>query len=350
MPRDSNGIYTLPDGLPSPNTVISHTWMNTTLDDVADALTESVSIDGSVTPDHLSYDPAGFQAKLNLGGILDSVANRVNALMSRNDAEIGSVSSHGISFANGTPAHHLICTGQAVSRVTYAKLFAKIGTTWGSGDGVNTFNLPDLREEWLKGRSASRAVGSAQAANMPAHTHSATSGAAGTHSHTATTGSGGAHGHSGSTNSVGAHTHTWSGSTGNNNASHTHSFSATTSTQAAHTHTYPYAQSSAHDANSSTLYAPGSGANYTSSTAGAHTHTISGTSGSNSVSHTHTYSDTLDTAGAHTHTLTVTDAGAHTHAFTSASAGSHSHTVTIDPTAGEVRIRNVAAAMFIKYE
>lgn len=43
------------------------------------------------------------------------------------------------------PTGFLLCQGQAVSRTTYAVLFAAIGTTYGVGDGVTTFNLPDLR-------------------------------------------------------------------------------------------------------------------------------------------------------------------------------------------------------------
>lgn len=43
------------------------------------------------------------------------------------------------------PAGWLICAGQAVSRATYAALFAVIGTAFGSGDGSTTFNVPDLR-------------------------------------------------------------------------------------------------------------------------------------------------------------------------------------------------------------
>lgn len=39
----------------------------------------------------------------------------------------------------------LLCDGSAVSRTTYADLYAAITTTYGSGDGSNTFNLPDLR-------------------------------------------------------------------------------------------------------------------------------------------------------------------------------------------------------------
>ncbi|MGA2480020.1 MAG: phage tail protein [Spirochaetia bacterium] len=40
----------------------------------------------------------------------------------------------------------LICNGQAISRLTYAALFAVLQTTWGAGDGSTTFNLPDYQE------------------------------------------------------------------------------------------------------------------------------------------------------------------------------------------------------------
>jgi microcystin-dependent protein len=43
------------------------------------------------------------------------------------------------------PSGWFVCDGTAVSRTTYAALFAAIGTYWGSGDNVSTFNLPDLR-------------------------------------------------------------------------------------------------------------------------------------------------------------------------------------------------------------
>lgn len=50
-----------------------------------------------------------------------------------------------VAFAGSTaPAGWLICDGSAVSRTTYADLFAAIGTTYGAGDGSTTFNLPDF--------------------------------------------------------------------------------------------------------------------------------------------------------------------------------------------------------------
>jgi microcystin-dependent protein len=51
-----------------------------------------------------------------------------------------------ITFAGSSaPGGWLLCNGGAVSRTTYSVLFAVIGITYGNGDGVNTFNLPDFR-------------------------------------------------------------------------------------------------------------------------------------------------------------------------------------------------------------
>jgi microcystin-dependent protein len=48
-------------------------------------------------------------------------------------------------------ANWALCNGQAISRTTYSELFTLIGTTYGSGDGLNTFNLPDIRERFVVG-------------------------------------------------------------------------------------------------------------------------------------------------------------------------------------------------------
>lgn len=49
------------------------------------------------------------------------------------------------------PTGYAICAGTAISRVTFAALFAVIGTTFGVGDGVTTFNIPDLRGRFVAG-------------------------------------------------------------------------------------------------------------------------------------------------------------------------------------------------------
>ena len=53
--------------------------------------------------------------------------------------------------ANSVPGGYLLCNGAAVSRTTYAKLFAVIGGTYGSGDGSTTFNLPNLIGRYIEG-------------------------------------------------------------------------------------------------------------------------------------------------------------------------------------------------------
>lgn len=53
---------------------------------------------------------------------------------------------------SAAPSDWLLCYGQAVSRTTYANLFAVIGTTFGVGDGSTTFNLPDLRGRSVAGK------------------------------------------------------------------------------------------------------------------------------------------------------------------------------------------------------
>ena len=84
-------------------------------------------------------------------------------------------------FATTTaPTGYLECDGSAVSRTTYADLFAVIGTTWGAGNGSSTFNLPDLRGEfvrgWDNGRNvdSSRAFASSQTDQNKQHNHGVT--------------------------------------------------------------------------------------------------------------------------------------------------------------------------------
>lgn len=61
---------------------------------------------------------------------------------------VGSVTAFAGSSA---PAGWLVCGGQAVSRSDYSGLFSVIGTTYGTGDGSTTFNLPDLRGRVVAG-------------------------------------------------------------------------------------------------------------------------------------------------------------------------------------------------------
>ena len=81
---------------------------------------------------------------------------------------------------NGAPTGWLAADGTAVSRSTYATLFAAIATTYGVGDGSTTFNLPDLRGYFVRGSgtnsdtTASGAFGAKQADELKSHTHTYT--------------------------------------------------------------------------------------------------------------------------------------------------------------------------------
>jgi phage-related tail fiber protein len=133
-----------------------------------------------------------------------------------------------VFFPRSTPpAGWLKANGAAVSRTTYSALFAAIGTSCGVGDGTTTFNVPDLRGEFVRGLDdgrgvdSARALASAQTSQNLSHTHSTDSQGAHTHSVTsavfmnnygyngsengdvfgsASTGSGGAHTHTAQAN------------------------------------------------------------------------------------------------------------------------------------------------------
>lgn len=49
------------------------------------------------------------------------------------------------------PSGYLLCDGSPVSRTTYSRLFAIIGSTYGQGDGSTTFNVPDMRGLFVRG-------------------------------------------------------------------------------------------------------------------------------------------------------------------------------------------------------
>ena len=126
--------------------------------------------------------------------------------LSRTGAPPGTI----IDFAGASaPAGYLACDGTAVSRDTYAGLFAAIGTAWGAGDGSTTFNLPNLQGRFRWGAGGNLSVGNVggetevvlTTSQMPVHSHSDGS--------LATT-SGGSHSHGSGTYaaaSAGSHVH-----------------------------------------------------------------------------------------------------------------------------------------------
>ena len=163
---------------------------------------------------------------------------------------IGAVMDFGGTTA---PSFWLFCYGQAISRTTYAALFSIIGTTFGVGDAVSTFNLPDCRgrvragQDDMGGSSADRLTGLSGGVN--GDTLGATGGA---ETHTLTEAELAAHDHdpgtlAGTTNTTGAHTHIYgphpvrntinSAGSGANAFENTGTADAETSSNGDHSHT-----------------------------------------------------------------------------------------------------------------
>lgn len=202
-----------------------------------------------------------------------------------------------LDFAGASaPSGYLLCDGSAVSRATYATLFAAIGTTWGSGDGSTTFNVPDFRDRipigagtQTVGQTDALAAGSARvASHSKDHAHSGSSASAGDHTHGTSMSPAGGHSHTGSTDSQGAHTHTIA----------------------------------------------------TAATQGYNAGNLGGSVNRNAAAST-------DSAGAHTHSVTTSTQADHSHSISTPNAGSHTHGITVN-SSGQARDAYAVVTKIIK--
>ena len=82
------------------------------------------------------------------------------------DLMVGDIKS---SVRTANHGSWILCNGQAISRTTYSKLFAIIGTNFGAGDGSTTFNVPDYRGKFLRGLGGNSAgnMQTTQAEGLP---------------------------------------------------------------------------------------------------------------------------------------------------------------------------------------
>ncbi|MFM5174419.1 phage tail protein [Aeromonas caviae] len=101
----------------------------------------------------------------NLADVPDKLQGRANLdVFSKSETRQMAPPGLVAHFARNTaPTGWLKANGAAVSRTAYADLFAVIGTNFGHGDGFNTFNLPDLRGEFIRGWSDGRSVDTGRA-------------------------------------------------------------------------------------------------------------------------------------------------------------------------------------------
>ena len=188
MPRNFSGVYSKPAGTtPTNGDDADATQFNLLMDDMTQALTDSLPRDGSAP----------------MTGALAMGSNKITGLATGTDADdavrFDQISDMApklvpagtiIFTARATaPSGYLKANGATISRTTYADLFAAIGTTYGAGDGSTTFVIPDMRGMFLRGWDdgrgvdGGRALGSYQSDAVQDHVHSAWSSMNGSHAH-----------------------------------------------------------------------------------------------------------------------------------------------------------------------
>ena len=189
MPR-TLGIFSLvPSYLATSGATIKTEQHNPPLEDIAQALTDSLPRDGSAPMTGAlamgSNKITGLATGTNAGDAVrfDQISGLAPKLV-----PAGTI----IFTAQSTaPSGYLKANAPTVSRTTYADLFAAIGTTYGAGDGSTTFVAgPDMRGEFPRGWDDGRGVdigrifGSNQDAAFVNHSHTGVTGSAGAHTHT----------------------------------------------------------------------------------------------------------------------------------------------------------------------
>ncbi|WP_104137213.1 tail fiber protein [Cryobacterium sp. Y62] len=179
----TNQVMTSPDGVSwtSRSAAEANGWFSVTYG----AIPLRIKLDGDTIA--LPFTPDSLVDPLSL-----AVDDRVRCeLSNRRVIIVGR--SQGVSIPSGNiemtarataPGGWLLCQGQAISRTTYASLFADISTAYGTGDGSTTFNVPDFRGRVPVGLDSSQtefdALGEAYGAKthtltvaeMPTHAHS----------------------------------------------------------------------------------------------------------------------------------------------------------------------------------
>ena len=176
-----------------------------------DAASTYLPLAGGVMTGDLTLD--GAPTSNNMAATKKFVEDAIAAINIGPSIETGMIIPYGGTSTN-PPSGYRWCNGGAISRTTFSALFAVVGTRFGNGNGSTTFNVPDLRSEFIRGANTMggnalsgglgrTSPGQTQGDTFESHNHSAVS--ASNHSHSV--GSAGSHGHSVSVGAGGSHTH-----------------------------------------------------------------------------------------------------------------------------------------------
>lgn len=294
-----------------------------------------------------------------------ALANNTLSINGGNSVDLSQYATpSGAIFAFPTstpPTGYLACNGQAISRTTYPNLFTLIGTSYGSGNGTTTFNLPNYNGQFLRGwdngqgtdldatnrtdrgdGTTGDVVGTKQSNQTLSHFH--TVNPPSTNSNT-----NGAHLHninppSTTSNSAGNHLHNIDPPTTNTNTTgaHTHSVNppnTATTTNGNHNHGAlngnGFLNTGTHVGNNGTGYAYGTnpstwggvGVSGTTANSGNHNHTVNIPAFNSASNGNHLHNINIapfnsNTAGNHTHTTDIAQ-------FNSSTAGNHTHSIDI---------------------
>lgn len=161
---DDNGATTIqPNGVTGPGR-----WLR-----------EPLAGGGSIPLSQIASIPSNTILGNNTGGtgpVLALTVSQVLTMLGIGGMSVptGAMMEFAAAFA---PIGWLVCDGSAVSRTGFANLFGTIGTTFGSGDGSTTFNLPDMRGRFARGFDTTgsidpgRTFGTTQASALQSHQH-----------------------------------------------------------------------------------------------------------------------------------------------------------------------------------
>jgi len=288
-----------------------------------------------------SYTPNLSLIKPEIGASRDSWGSKLNENADTIDEFLSMAMPCGaiLDYAGpNPPPGWLACDGRAISRTTYSELFAAIGTAWGAGDGSTTFNLPPANGRAAIGAGSvtdangtvrsygfAQRVGSLSYSILQANLPSVVfyTDAQGVHNHSGGVGGGGYHTHT--TDAQGAHNHDTGGTGFGTTLNGQHSHSGWTDAQGAHNHTVGLWGMSAGTSGGGygVMSDVFGGANYTTSTAPAHTHAIgtydTGTAHAHYLYWANNHSHNVYAAADHTHS--INQDGSHTHSAWSGGSG-----------------------------
>lgn len=241
------------------------------------------------------------------------------------DLLIGSVSAFAMKKA---PEGWLECDGREVSRTQYRKLFARIGFTFGEGNGDTTFNLPDLRGEFIRGfdnsshNDSGRIFGSKQVDQMQTHSHKDPG-----------------HRHTGKISENGQHDHSKKDASNSSSgfASHSgeHKHYGTIESSGSHGHSATASDNGSHDHGIKASYGVGRSGEYQAVMYGNCNNTDHDKNGYDFLSRfcstkgEHSHEVSINYSGSHKHNLIVDSSGNHSHSVVVNPSGTHSHSVSI---------------------